>query len=223
MRSSTLAPWSQSADRSACERTQEHRDLVTDAGEIAALVTRAAAGDQQAWNVIVDRYTSLLWAVGRAHRLSSADVSDVTQTTWLRLLENLGRIREPERLPGWLATTARHECLRVLRRAGRETPGWDEPVLTERPDPDGRPTDEALLTDERDSELWRCFRRLTERCQRLLRVLMAAEPSSYAEVSAALDIPVGSIGPTRMRCLRDLGEIARESGYPFRFASGGGY
>jgi RNA polymerase sigma factor (sigma-70 family) len=223
MRSSTIDTWSQSADKRAWEQAQEHRDPVAGSEEIAGLVARAAVGDQKAWNEIVDRYTSLLWAVGRAYRLSTADVSDITQTTWLRLLENLGRIREPERLPGWLATTARRECLRVLRRSGRETPGWDEPVLADRPDHSIEPLDEALLTDERDSELWRCFLRLTERCQRLLRVLMAVEPPSYAEVSAALDLPIGSIGPTRMRCLRDLGEIARESGYPFRFASGGGY
>jgi len=86
------------------------------------LLRRAAAGDQVSWNTIVDRFSSLVWATARAHRLSRTDAADVAQTTWLRLVEHLDRIREPERLGAWLATTARHESLRMIRRAGREQP-----------------------------------------------------------------------------------------------------
>jgi RNA polymerase sigma factor (sigma-70 family) len=82
------------------------------------LVAAAAAGDQQAWDALVDRYASLLWSVARSYRLSAPDAADVVQTTWLRLVEHLGQIADPDRLPGWLATSARRECLRVLRRAG---------------------------------------------------------------------------------------------------------
>ncbi|HET6685932.1 MAG TPA: sigma-70 family RNA polymerase sigma factor, partial [Jiangellaceae bacterium] len=79
------------------------------------LVRDAAGGDQGAWNQLVDRYSRLVWAVARGHRLAHADSADVFQTTWLRLVEHLGRLRDPEQLAGWLSTTARHESLRVLR------------------------------------------------------------------------------------------------------------
>jgi RNA polymerase sigma factor (sigma-70 family) len=197
-------------------RPPERGDAVNATDDsVADLLAKASHGDQRAWNAIVDRYTNLLWSVGRAHRLETADIGDVVQTTWLRLLENLDRIRDPERLAGWLATTARRECLRVLRRSGRESVGWDDesaPHLGERP---SVPIDQLLLVEERDAQLWQCFLRLSARCQQLLRVLMAAEPASYAEIAQAWDMPVGSIGPTRMRCLQRLREITRETGYPF--------
>lgn len=178
------------------------------------LLPRAAQGDQQAWNEIVDRYTNLLWSIGRAHRLDTTTISDVVQTTWLRLLENIDRIREPERLAGWLATTARRECLRWLRQASRESPDWGDELMDDVAG-SAMPIDHLLLVGERDAELWQCFRRLPERCQQLLRVLMAVDPPSYAEVAQALGLPIGSIGPTRMRCLKRLRELTVETGYPF--------
>ncbi|WP_329051409.1 sigma-70 family RNA polymerase sigma factor [Amycolatopsis sp. NBC_01488] len=178
--------------------------------DTTTLLETAAHGDQAAWDALVDRYASLLWAIARGHRLADADAADVVQTTWLKLVENLGRIKDPDRLPGWLATTARHECLRVIRRAGRERPAderdWqDEPA-------DGRGVDAALLLDERNATLWRALATLSEQCRRLLRVLMATPPPSYAEVADALDMPVGSIGPTRQRCLARLRERAGAAG-----------
>src|SRR4051794_2363034 len=175
------------------------------------LLPRAAQGDQQAWNQIVDKYTNLLWSIGRAHRLDSAAVNDVVQTTWLRLLENIDRIREPERLASWLATTARRECLRWLRHAGRESPDWHDEYLDNVPSPAAAPIDQWLLVEERDALLWQCFRQLPARCQQLLRVLMAVDPPSYAEISEALGLPVGSIGPTRMRCVKRLRELTVET------------
>jgi RNA polymerase sigma factor (sigma-70 family) len=165
------------------------------------LLRAAAAGDEAAWNEIVDRFSSLVWATARAHRLSRDDAADVAQTTWLRLVEHLDRIRDPDRLGAWLATTARHESLRVIRRGARERPS-DEPDLFEAPDDET--LDRLLLDGERDGALWRAFARLSERCKTLLRLLIADEEPSYEEVGAALGMPVGAIGPTRMRCLDKL-------------------
>lgn len=172
------------------------------------LLELAADGDQAAWDALVDRYSSLLWSVARAHRLGDADAADVVQTTWLKLVENLRRIQDPARLPGWLATTVRHECLRQIRRAERERPTPDDESWRGRP-ADEPGVDTSLLREERNAGLWRGLAKLSEQCQRLLRVLMADPAPSYAEVSAALDVPVGSIGPTRQRCLRRLREHVR--------------
>lgn len=179
-------------------------------GSNADLVARAAAGEPAAWDRLVERYTNLLWSVGRAHRLSTADAGDVVQTTWLRLVENLERIQDPDRLAGWLVTTARRECLKVLRRSGRELVIGSDDAALDVVDELAPALDAALLAEERDAALWACFGRLSERCQLLLRVLMAADAPAYAEVSEALGMPIGSIGPTRMRCLDRLRVIARE-------------
>ena len=181
--------------------------------DTTALLESAANGDQAAWDTLVDRFASLLWSIARAHRLSDADAADVVQTTWLKLVENLGRIKDPDRLPGWLATTARHECLRQIRRGDRERPTDEEPWQAE-PAP-GSGVDAALLLEERNATLWRALATLSEQCRQLLRVLMACDRPVYAEVSAAFDMPIGSIGPTRMRCLARLRTLVAESGYQF--------
>jgi RNA polymerase sigma factor (sigma-70 family) len=183
---------------------------VDEAGELTTLLVRAADGDQDAWNVMVDRYTNLLWSIARGHRLGTDAAADVVQTTWLRLLENLGRIKEPERLAAWLATTTRHECLRVLRKGQREEPTED--TALDLPDLTAAQLDATLLLEERDAALWRALSGLGERCQQLLRVLMADPPPSYDAVSAALEMPIGSIGPTRARCLAKLRELATAAG-----------
>ncbi|HEY0639722.1 MAG TPA: sigma-70 family RNA polymerase sigma factor [Pseudonocardiaceae bacterium] len=171
-----------------------------DVPPLADIVSAAGNGDQQAWRHLVARYSNLVWSVARSHRLDHADASDVCQTTWLRLAEHLHTLREPSRLPGWLATTARRESLRVIAGRRRETPG----VLPE-PDPDPAPGPETVvLIGDRDTRLWKAFEGLTERCQQLLRILSSAPELSYAEVGDVLNIPVGSIGPTRGRCLESL-------------------
>ncbi len=165
------------------------------------LIRAAAAGDQAAWNELVERFQGLVWATARSFRLSRADAADVAQTTWLRLVENLDRIRDPERLGAWLATTARREALRHLRLQGREL-STDESDVFESPADD--PLEVALLTEERDTALWRAFSQLSERCQTLLRLLVSEDEPSYEAISSALDMPIGAIGPTRMRCLDKL-------------------
>jgi RNA polymerase sigma factor (sigma-70 family) len=183
--------------------------------DLATLLRAASEGDQEAWNAITDRFTSLLWSVARSFRLGTDDAEDVVQNTWLRLLENLTRIDNPEALAGWLATTARREALGILRRRGRTVLTRDEDLGVDLADPTSTELDSALLEDERDVELWASFAKLPERCQQLLRVLMACDRPVYAEVSVAFDMPVGSIGPTRMRCLERLRKLVAESGYQF--------
>jgi RNA polymerase sigma factor (sigma-70 family) len=174
----------------------------------ATALAAAADGDQSAWESIVTSYSGLVWSVARAHRLSSSDAADVFQGTWLRLVEHLGDIRDGARLGGWLATTARREALALLRRASRDVPS-DLEALGDVAD--GLPAlDEDLLRSEEHRALWRAFGRLSDNCQRLLRVLFADPPPQYDEISAALGMPIGSIGPTRARCLANLqSQLAR--------------
>ena len=165
------------------------------------LLAEAEAGNNAAWNELVDRYSGLVWAVARGFALSMADAADVSQTTWLRLVEHLTKLREPEHLGGWLATTARHECLRLLRKNGREVVEPDAGIDVE----SGEPTPEAVVLDnERDRLLWLSLGEIPQRCQVLLRALATTPPPSYGDVSAALGMPIGSIGPTRARCLDHL-------------------
>ena len=178
--------------------------------EVAGAVRRAAAGDRSAWDAIVESFSRLVWSVATSHRLGPADSAEVVQTTWLKLLENLDRIREPEHLGGWLATTARRESLRVLRAGGREIP-TDEEFRFDG-DAGSAPTPEELMLDrDRDRRLWRCFARLPENCRRLLHLVIVVAPP-YAEVAAALDMRIGSIGPTRARCLERLKRLLAEDG-----------
>ena len=173
----------------------------------ALLLKAAAAGDAEAWNQIVDDYSRLVWSVARGFRLSAADAADVSQTTWLRLVENLERIQNPDQLAGWLATTARRESLRLLRKAQREVPDSEEAESSVSffgdSDEDGDP-ESALVAEQDRSDLWQAFATLSERCRNLLRVVAVTPLESYAAVAEALGMRVGSIGPTRSRCLEQL-------------------
>jgi RNA polymerase sigma factor (sigma-70 family) len=175
-----------------------------DHSSVVRLVTRAASGDQAAWNEIVERYAPLVWSICTRYRLSSADIEDVGQSVWLLLVEHLGDLREPAALPGWLATTTQRECQRVLRAARR----YDRfgPVPEELPPPPADDTviEHAIITAERNAALRAAFGELAPRCRELLSMLITDPPPSYAEISASLQIPVGSIGPLRARCLERL-------------------
>ena len=174
---------------------------------VVALVTRAAASDQGAWDEIVERYAPLVWSICTGFRLSNHDIEDVAQNVWLLLVGQLGTLREPAALPGWLATTTHRECLRVVtvaRKSERLGPGLDDALQFV----DHTMIDEEYLMAERNAALRAAFAELPPRCQRLLAMLTSDPPSSYAEISATLQIPVGSIGPRRARCL----ERMRKSG-----------
>ncbi|MET9626391.1 sigma-70 family RNA polymerase sigma factor [Lentzea sp. NPDC006480] len=178
---------------------------MTAGSPIAALVSAAAEGDQSAWNEIVDRYTPLVVSVIYKHRLRPADAADVNQTLWLRLVEQIGRLREPEALPGWIMTTTRNECLRVLRVQQRthlyDPLSESDALESEQLDAD---VESDLLAVERRQALRDGFAELTDQCKRLLTKLMTDPPPSYQVVSEELAMPVGSIGPTRIRCLEKL-------------------
>ena len=170
---------------------------------VSALASRAAAGDREAWNQIVDRYAPLVHAICQRYRLTDHDIEDVGQRVWLLLVERIGTLRDPAALPGWLATTTSRECLRVLRtvrRAGRlAIPPEDSARVV-----DGAAIDAEILAAERSAALHTAILGLPPRCQQLLSMLLSDPPYSYAEISAALGIPVGSIGPQRDRCLNRL-------------------
>lgn len=164
------------------------------------LVARARRRDERAWAELVSRYAGLVWSVARAHRLGEADAADVAQATWMTLLEHIDDVREPAAVGGWIATTARRECLRVLRRGERVVVSAEVPEQAA----DAAELDAALLTSERDRALWAALRRLCARDQALLRMLAADPAPSYEEIGAALGMPIGSIGPTRARALERL-------------------
>jgi RNA polymerase sigma factor (sigma-70 family) len=166
------------------------------------LVVRARAGDERAWGALVERYAPLIWSICRRHRLSDADAEDVGQVVWMRLVDQLDKVREPAALAGWLATTTRHECTRVLR-TGRDTQSAG--CLPEGlPDERSEIAEQELLAAEQHAALREALAGLSPSGQRLIAMLTADPPTPYAEISARLGIPVGSIGPTRARCLDRL-------------------
>ncbi len=171
---------------------------------VADLLAGAAMGDRSAWDTLVDRYSRLVWFVVRGFRLDDAAAADVTQTVWLRLVEHCDRIRDPERLPGWLAATARNEALRTLKQQRNQTPTEFEFDLT---DPTLLSFDEGLVDDEMQRAALRAFTRLPEDAQELLRLLLADPPLDYATIAELIERPIGSIGPTRQRILSRLRQL----------------
>jgi RNA polymerase sigma factor (sigma-70 family) len=175
----------------------------SDAAEVAELVRRAAAGDHDSWERLVDKFARLIWAITRDFKLGESDAADVAQATWLRLLEHIDRIQYPERVGSWLAATARNECLRSLAARKRVVLAHDEiqleGVAARQPD-----VDEGLLAAERALVVREALTQLPRRWQQLLELLMSDPPVPYAEISDRLDLPIGSIGPTRRRCLARL-------------------
>jgi len=171
---------------------------------VIALVVRATEGEQAAWDEIVERFAPLVWSICRRFRLSDADAHDVGQNVWLRLVEYLPSLREPAALPGWLATTTRRECLRVQRVSWQHEKQLGQPDIDLPADEETTQVDRWLMADERDSALRTAFAQLGQRCQQLLAMLMRDPPEPYAKISTDLSIPVGSIGPSRARCLDQL-------------------
>jgi RNA polymerase sigma factor (sigma-70 family) len=164
-------------------------------------VLAARAGDQAAWCRLVEEFGRLVYAVCRGFRLPSADAADVSQTVWLRLAENLDRIENPSRVGAWLATTTRRECLALLRARARFEP-FDVcqlPIV----DVSLGPEDDAIRR-ESISEVAAAFAQISSRCRDLLRRLVCDPDQSYQQISEALQMPIGSIGPTRLRCLTKL-------------------
>lgn len=172
---------------------------------VTDLVTRAKNGEQQAWNALVERYAPLIWSICRHYRLRRSDAEDVGQAVWLNLVAHLDRLRDPAALPGWLATTTRRECGRVLRAADARGAGEQILIAEIIPDIGTAPVEQELLAAEQHAVLRDAVTRLPPGCQQLVALLTADPPVSYAEISARLGISAGSIGPTRRRCLDRLG------------------
>lgn len=195
-----------------------------DPEQVRELVLAAAEGDGSAWRLLVKQFSGLIWSVARGHGLSQADAGDVLQTSWLRLAEHLGRIENPERVGAWLATTARRESQRLSRVARRLVLTDTDTLLARSASADDSPeqavlqAEQVAYEEQRSRQLWHTYGELSARCQQLLRVLIASPPPSYADVAAALDMPVGSIGPTRARCLRQLRGMLAQQGISSRLA-----
>ena len=186
--------------RRLLETAERHRARRSPDAELNHLVSAAKTGDSDAWSALVDRYTARVRCVARRHRLPAQDVEDVVQTTWLRLFEHIDRVREPNAVGAWLETTARRESLRIVRSGRLEELVGEEPTgeFTE-------PVDERRLADaERRTALVMAVERLSPRDRDLLALLVAEPARSYAEISAQLGMPIGSIGPTRARLMERL-------------------
>jgi RNA polymerase sigma factor (sigma-70 family) len=172
--------------------------------DVARLLRRAAVGDTRAWERLVDKFGRLIWSITRDFNLKESDAADVFQTTWMRLIEHVDRIEHPDRVGSWLAATARNECLRCLATHKRLVLITEEDVVLDDRAEHGAEVDEALLAGERAQTVRAAMAHLPQRGQRLLELLMADPPVSYAEISDELGLPVGSIGPTRGRLLARL-------------------
>jgi RNA polymerase sigma factor (sigma-70 family) len=180
-------------------RQDAQRRLTGD--QVSTLIEAVAIGDEHAWRSLIQVFGPMIWSIALAHRLREADAADVAQATWLALVEHLAKLRDPARVGAWLATTARRECLRVLRGGERRVLyGEDCPEhASSAPGPG-----DALLQSERDAALWRSFARLRPADRELLGMLIAEPCPAYEEISTALEMPIGSIGPTRQRALARL-------------------
>ena len=185
-------------------------DLASDTGTmrddlaVAGLVARARNGDRRAWDALVERYAPLIWSICRRHQLGAADAADVSQSVWLRLVAQLDMLREPAALPGWLATTTRREARRVVRTARGSQPAAYELDVENLPDELARTADQEVLEAERHAALRQAFGALDPFSRQLVSLLIQDPPVPYAEISARLGIAVGSIGPSRGRCLEKL-------------------
>jgi RNA polymerase sigma factor (sigma-70 family) len=183
---------------------------------VAELLRDARDGDATAWGSLYRVVATWVTAVGRGLGLGREDVADVNQIVCLRLVSHLDRLRAPEALRGWVVTVARHESYRVLRDRHRRTTDLDPAgeLAQQLADPSLPPVDERLLRTERHRELYRALGKLSDGCQRLLRLLATDPPLSYAEAAVVLDRPIGAIGPTRQRCLGRLRQILGEDDEP---------
>jgi RNA polymerase sigma factor (sigma-70 family) len=168
------------------------------------LVTRSRTGDKQASDALVERYAPLVWSICARYRLAPADAAGASQNVWLHLVEQLANIRDPANVAAWLATTTRRECARVARAAPSPHAVAGVPDSGTIPDDLAVTAEQELLDAERRAALRAAFAHLPPLCQQLLALLTADPPMPYAQISATLGIPVGSIGPLRSRCLHQL-------------------
>ncbi|MEV4349296.1 sigma-70 family RNA polymerase sigma factor [Actinoplanes sp. NPDC049596] len=182
-----------------------------DDGNLVSLVNGSIAGDEECWNQLVRRYAGLVAGVIRRYRITDADIQDISQLVWLRLIEHLRHIREPDALPGWMVTTTGRECQRWLRASRRSLPV--DPETMNRLEAGDERIGDSLLHAERHQVLLDALNELEAQQRELFALLVADPPHSYAEISRMLRIPIGSIGPTRSRILDKLRATAAVQKY----------
>ena len=153
--------------------------------------------DDAAWRAVVEEYGPRVWAVARSHRLNEEDAADVFQATLLNLAEHIDHIEQPERISAWIVTTARRECLRVIRLRKPLPLKW-------RPEEEPDDPEDKILEEARDQALWSAFKQLPVRCQQLLRLFAYMPEYTYAELGKAMGISNESVGQAKGRCLRML-------------------
>lgn len=208
-----LAPTTQEAELCRSDSWKPTSTASADDADLILLVAQARDGASEAWAGLVARFGGLVATIARRCRLSEADVAEVCQTTWLRLVENLDRVEQPERLGAWLATTSRRESLRI---ATRQVVVSANDIVYLMADEKADPVDAGILREEQEKAIRMAAERLSPRCQRLLGLLMGGDDLPYKEIAEQLSMPIGSIGPTRGRCLDHLREILAEMGDPVR-------
>ncbi len=171
------------------------------------LIAAAVCGDQQAWSSLVARYTPLVSSVAQQFRLPPADADDLSQVLWMRLFEHLAELRVPEALPGWISSTARREAIRMINARGR-THVVDAAGSVCSGADRSQSVEEVVLRADGRRAVRRGLSELSAEHRQLLILLVAEPRLSYRQISQRLGIPVGSVGPTRSRCLRRLANTA---------------
>ncbi|MCR2763166.1 sigma-70 family RNA polymerase sigma factor [Microbacterium sp. zg.B48] len=177
----------------------------------AALFLRWRSGDTRAMDELVRLMTPMLWHVVRAYGLDRALAEDVVQTTWLTLVRRHASITEPQAVSGWLTMVARREAWRVGKLHRRADPTEMESLEPHLPARES--AEQTAATDDESRRLWLSVGRLNERCQRLLRIVAFEERPDYARIAQDLAMPIGSIGPTRQRCLAKLRAVLHSAGW----------
>ncbi|MET0907986.1 MAG: sigma-70 family RNA polymerase sigma factor [Ilumatobacteraceae bacterium] len=171
--------------------------------EVGQLLRRVIEGDQRAWDELVGRFGGLVWSIARGYRLGAL-TDDVVQTVWLRLAENCDRIRDPERLAAWLATTTRNEALRVAKKQSRSISVGDVP---ERSDNTVSSLEDLVTDDDTLGRVLQAFAKLSAADQEFLRLFCTVPPLDYATIAEMVGRPIGSIGPSRERALAKLRKL----------------
>ncbi len=180
-----------------------------DTGE---LVAAALGGDVNAWRQLVEVYSGLVWSIVRGMGVQDADAADVFQTVFMRMAERLPQVRDPDRLAGWLAMTCRREVYALARSKHRRSVPTDE--MADVPADETAP-DSLAESGDTSQRVLAALNRMGEPCRSLLRMVAMSDDLSYAEIAEALDMPIGSVGPNRARCLKKLSlmpEIVQLSG-----------
>lgn len=170
------------------------------------LLVRAREGDEGAWDSLVERMDPIIWSVVRSFRIDHATAKDVAQTVWMKVIENVDRIDDPDRLPGWISTTARREAMAVVRKGQKTVPTDFRYDLEDV----GQTVEETVIDLEDYDTVREAFTTLRQSDQELLRLLVLDPPLSYQEISELTGLPVGSLGPTRARALRRLEQAMEE-------------